>query len=373
MSTKIIYFIDGMRNGGKERQLMTLLKSLSKNKNFLLTLVLMNKDVHFKEIFDFDINIFFIIRKYRWDLSVFSQFNKLCKNTKADIVHVWDSMTSVYVMPAVLLQKTKFINGSIRHSARPRFLSKFWWVTHLTYPFSHRVVSNSLAGLFAHNKKPDDKYRCIVNGFDTNRICKLKPEHEIRKKFNITTSKIVGMVANFEERKDYTSFIEVAKRILGKRDDVTFLAIGEGKNFLSIMEMIQEKHQERILLPGRQKDVESIINVFDIGLLINNVSGHGEGISNSIMEYMVLSKPVIATDSGGNKEIVLNEETGFIIEPFDVGILVEKIQLLLDDKNLLIEMGRKSKERILSEFSHEKFITAYLNLYKEFLQKDYDQ
>ncbi len=362
---KILYFIDGLRNGGKERQIIALLKAFSKNKNYKLSLVLMNKEVYFKEVFDLNLNIHFIIRKYRWDLSVFSQFIKLCRDINPDIIHVWDSMTSIYVIPAVLLQKIKFVNGSIRHSASPRFLSKFWWITHLTYPFSFRVVSNSLAGLYAHNKKPDTKYRCIVNGFDTSRINETKPAKDVRKVFKIKTPRVIGMVANFEDRKDYLSFIKAAEQILEERKDVSFLAIGEGKNFTRIKDMIQKKHCNFILMPGRQVDVESIINIFDIGLLINNISGHGEGISNAITEYMALGKPVIATDSGGNKEIVLNGKTGFIIPPFDVNILVEKIQLLLDNEQLFYEMGIKGKERIQSEFSLKKFISAYIKFYEE--------
>lgn len=362
---KILFFIDGLRSGGKERQLLTLLKILSHHPHIEITVAVMNKKIYFKEIFDLDIDIHYIIRKYRWDLSIFLQFNKLCKDITPDIIHVWDSMTSVYAIPAVLLRKTKFVNGSIRHSASPRFLSKFWWVTHLTYPFSDRVVSNSLAGLFAHKKKPDRKYRCIVNGFNTNRISELKSENEIRKLFKIMTSRVVGMVANFEDRKDYLSFVKAAELILSKREDVSFLAIGDGKNHSKIKKMIHEKYSDRILLPGHQKDVKSIINVFDIGVLVNNTNGHAEGISNSIMEYMALGKPVIATDSGGSKEIVLEEETGFIIEPFNIEHLVNCINILLESKNKAEGMGLLGKKRIEEEFSLKRMEETYINMYNE--------
>ncbi len=364
---KILYYIDGLRNGGKERQLMVLLKALANNNDYKLAIIIMNKDVYFKEVFDLDIDVNFIVRNSRFDLSVFSKFNKFCKNFNPDIIHSWDSLTSTYAIPTVLFRRIKFINGSIRHSARPRFLSKFWWITHLTYTFSHRVVSNSRAGLFAHNKNPDNKYRCIVNGFNADRINELKSEKEIREHFNIKTSRVIGMVANFEDRKDYSSFIEVAEQILKKRNDVSFIAIGEGKNFLLIKEMIHEKYCKHILLLGRQMDVESIINVFDIGLLINNIHGHGEGISNSIMEYMALGKPVIATDSGGNKEIVLNKKTGFIIEPFNVELLVRHIDILLENKKKAKEMGRLGKMRIKNEFSLKKMKENYINLYNELM------
>ena len=88
------------------------------------------------------------------------------------------------------------------------------------------------------------------------------------------------------------------------------LAIGE--NLKSFESMIPIEFKDKIIFTGKQKHVESIINIFDIGVLC---SCYGEGISNTIMEYMALGKPVIATDCGGNKEIVVHNVTGFLIEP----------------------------------------------------------
>ena len=75
----------------------------------------------------------------------------------------------------------------------------------------------------------------IHNGFDFRRIENLSSSMEVFKEFKIQTAKIVGMVGAFEARKDYDLFIEAAIEIVNQRDDVTFLAVGDGiKQYASI-------------------------------------------------------------------------------------------------------------------------------------------
>ncbi|MCP4155408.1 MAG: glycosyltransferase [bacterium] len=377
---KILFFIDGLRAGGKERQVVTLLKSLTAHKEFQVAVAVMNKDIHYKEIFELAIDIHYFVRKKGkgsqgdngekgdGDISVFRKFITLCREIRPDIIHAWDSLSSIFATPAARLLGIKIVNGSIRHAGRYRRFKKLWFVNKLAFPFSHRVVSNSMAGLTANDLAPSAKNRCIVNGFDLSRRNRIITGEKIRGTYSITTPRVVGMVAGFEDRKDYKTFIKAAQQITKEREDVTFIAVGDGKNFEQIKTMLSESDRERIKLVGRQRDVESIVNIFDIALLINNTAGHGEGISNSIMEYMALGKPVIATDSGGNRELVLDNETGYIIEPFAPETLSTRIGTLLDDNDKAAEMGRLGKQRIEQEFSLEQMVNNYISLYREFIK-----
>ena len=94
-------------------------------------------------------------------------------------------------------------------------------------------------------------------------------------------------------------------------------------------EFSSKQNGNGIYFLGNQKDVESIVNICDIGVLMTNNLVHQEGVSNSILEYMAFSKPVIASKGGGTSEIVIPEETGFLINPFDVNDLAKKIVYLL--------------------------------------------
>jgi glycosyltransferase involved in cell wall biosynthesis len=146
------------------------------------------------------------------------------------------------------------------------------------------------------------------------------------------------------------------------------MCVGDGPNLEKIKNSFPPEYKNLIKFPGRQENVESIINMFDIGVLTCNTIGHAEGISNSIMEYMASGKPVIATDSGGNKEIVVDRETGYIINPFAVDELTETIHLLLNDTKKKREMGEAGKRKIINEFDSQKMANCYLGLYKKLLK-----
>ena len=110
-------------------------------------------------------------------------------------------------------------------------------------------------------------------------------------------------------------------------------------------------------------NIEEIINLFDICVLTNNTNGHAEGISNSIMEYMALGKPVIATNAGGNKELIFDKVSGFLIKPFDINDLIEKMEVLLTDRSKRISMGKAGSERIKKIFNIDKMVNSYTDIY----------
>ncbi|MBI4811732.1 MAG: glycosyltransferase [Ignavibacteriales bacterium] len=362
---KILYFVDGLYRGGKERRLMELLKYIIAFRIMDVEIALMSRDIQYDEIYDLGIKIHFLVRRSKKDLLILRHLFKLCNNIKPDIIHTWDSMTSMYAAPVAQILGIKLINGMITDSSyRNNIFERGWIRSKITFPLSDVIVANSLAGLKAY-KAPEKKSVCIYNGFDPKRITNLSDRDIIRKKFNVLTPKVVGMVASFTDRKDYESFITSAQDILIQRDDVTFLAVGDGVLLKKCKSMVDARFRENIKFLGLQSDGEPIINIFDVGILTTNVEVHEEGISNSILEYMALGKPVIATDSGGTKEIIVDGKTGFIIPPKDPNILTNRIMEILSRPDRGLEMGRKGKQRVVDLFSLDTMVAKYIELYRK--------
>ena len=82
---------------------------------------------------------------------------------------------------------------------------------------------------------------CISNGFDFERVSNLKSVKEIRKGLGICYENVIGMVASFTPKKDWSTFIESAKIILSARNDVKFIVIGNGPLFESKTKLIDKK------------------------------------------------------------------------------------------------------------------------------------
>ena len=105
---KIIHLIDSLRSGGKERQLVEVLKFFSQQEKITSNLVVMSDENHYTYIENLNIKTYKIIRKMKKDFSVFFKFYKIFKDSKPDIVHSWCSMSSVYSLPAAKIIGIKF-------------------------------------------------------------------------------------------------------------------------------------------------------------------------------------------------------------------------------------------------------------------------
>lgn len=373
---KILFFIDGLGAGGKERRLNELLKKLSSVPGIDFELVLMSREIHYKNILESNIPIHFLIRSSKKDLSVFRKFYQICKNYRPDIIHCWNSMAAIYSVPAAKLLGIKLINGMVVDTpVKQNISNKSWLRAKLTFPFSNMVIGNSRAGLEAY-KAPVNKSICIYNGMDFTRFQKLKDPHFVRKEIFGEASTdlfIVGMVAAFEDRKDYATLIKAAVTLVEHNNNsMRFILVGDGANFIEIKNSVPAHLLDKIIFLGRRSDVESIDNIFDVGLLLTDTRFHGEGISNSIIEYMALGKPVIATRGGGTTEVVIDGVNGFLIEPHNEEQLIKKIETLFTKKERGYEMGKIGQQMALEKFDStvmsNHYIGSYIKLIKEKMQ-----
>lgn len=363
---KILFIIESLTSGGKERRLVSLIKDMLLIDNVKVEIIILTKDIHYKEIYDLNINIHFLKRNVKKDLGIFSKFNKILKKFIPDVVHCWDNVAALHFGPICNWHKIPFINSMI--TTAPPVVSKFSkeYIIHaVSFPFSNVILANSKAGLKSY-KVPKSKGRYIYNGIDGDRIKIKTSESIIRSNFNITTDFVVGMTGAFYDRKDYETFVKAGELILKNRSDVTFVAIGDGPNLEKIKKLVNDNNTSQFKFLGRQQDVDSIVNIFTIGVL----STYSEGISNAIMEYMMLSKPVVASDGGGTNELIIDSETGFLVQVQNEEHLAEKIEYLLQHPRIAIEMGEKGKKRIEKHFSIKKMTEQTIQLYKESIKTE---
>lgn len=353
---KILYIIDELGPGGAERRLVQLLTRLDRGE-FSATLILLSDIVHYDEIYDLGIDIIKMERKSRFDPSIFFKLRKICREWKPDIIHAWGSLPAVYAGPVAWMTRVKLINAMIA-SAPKTLSSQQKFRAAFSFPFSEVIQANSHAGLRTYGVAAK-KGNVIHNGLDFDRLRDLKEPEAVREEIGVGTRYVVGMVAGFHPLKDYESLMRAAESLLKKRDDVTFVCVGGGTGLEKIKQM--SGSTDRIIFPGQRNDVESIVNIFDIGIL----STFGEGISNSIMEYMALGKPVIAAEGGGTAELIVEGETGFIIPRRSPEIMAEKIDHLLNDEMLRKDMGAKGRERIEKEFNIDRMTTNHMEIYRK--------
>jgi glycosyltransferase involved in cell wall biosynthesis len=362
----ILFIADNIGGGGKERRMLELIKSLSKMPSYKIVLVsLTDMGVGYDYMYDFPVTIIETDRKHKFTTEPFFIIRNAIRKYKPDIVHSWGSMGSVYILPLLPFRKFKFINGIIADAPNHIDWYKKPYVRgQLTFPFSDVVLSNSLAGIKSYNA-PVNKTFCIYNGIDMNRFKNLKDPDGLKQELGISHfSFIIGMVGAFHDRKDYNTFVIAAQKVIHMHKDICFLLVGEGKNSEPIAALLSDEDKKNIRFLGRRSDIESLIQIFDIGVLCTNSKIHGEGVSNSIIEYMSLGKPVIATEGGGTNEVIEDSKNGFLIEDKGVDTLVEKILLLYNNPETGKKMGEQALQTIKDKFLLDRMTDEFISIYK---------
>ena len=365
---KVLILNDILIKGGKERRIVELLKYCKQHFDISFEIIFMYENVDFPEIYDTQYPIHIINWSNKNKIEGLKKIFAITKSFKPDILHSWSSMTDIISIFLKLYTRKKFISSMIAETIPlSSYKNKDYLRSKISFKFANSVTSNTKAGLLSY-KAPISKSICIYNGFNYDRVKNLEDPELLRLKLGVQNKFIVGMVAAFAQRKDFETVILAAKSILKKQPEkIVFLLIGAGPLLNNMISLAAENAHKEIIFTGMINNVEEYINILDIGILCTNSSIHGEGISNSILEYMALGKPVIATKGGGTGEIVLNFKTGYLIPAKNPGLLEEKIIAIINQPHQANTMGLLGRQRIKEYFTIESMCNSFYNLYIKLL------
>jgi glycosyltransferase involved in cell wall biosynthesis len=367
---KILMVINCLSKGGRERRMLELVKELkAKNRDFNIYLISLSDKIDYKYVYDLPIK-FEIIHKKDKDFSLIFKLRKIIKQFNPDIIHSWDVMSTGYLTAANLFLNKTIVNGVIYNSAQNSdTYDREYFKIKLFTAISDVTVANSQAGLKAYKTSPKNTV-CIYNGIDLKRFENLKPvkqvEQEILKKEK-GDHFIATMVAAFVSRKDYDTVIDAAIKLCSYNKKVIFLLIGEGSTKSRIMQKVPaDLLGKQIHFLGMRDDIESILQLTDVGLLI---TAPCEGLSNSVIEYMAAGKPVIASEGGGTDELVQDGQTGFLTENKNSEQVIKKMEALMQDTRLVATMGANGQKWVRENLDVKKMTDSYADLYTKMINK----
>lgn len=352
----ILFLIGDLGDGGKERQLLLLLKELQKKKLYQ-TLLVVGKSGGLR-LADAerlsDKQILLTKKKERVPLfSTIIRLIKITKNSQTQIIHTWGSgiwdMLGVFV--ACWLDIPVIVNGVRSAPKRLRLSDQ---LTRFSSLFSSLSIANSKAGLEAFKLTKHPRAQVIYNGLDLSRFEGIYPKIEDHK---------ICMVANFRSEKDHNSLILSMPDIIKTFPDVMLYLIGHDGGTLSQIEDLVKKMGvfNNVVIFTDCLKPELIIAKCQVCVL----STHGEGVSNVLLEYMALSKPVIVSNNGGNPEVVVDGVTGFLVKPESPEEISKKVIELLENPDRAVLMGEAGKKIAINKFSVDAMISSYIIVYDD--------
>lgn len=192
-------------------------------------------------------------------------------------------------------------------------------------------------------------------GLNISSFQKIENEGERTNKFNIL------FVGRLIKLKGVLLAVEIAKKLIqmGKKD-IFLTIIGEGKLKDALLQKIKSlKLESHVILKGAlpQEEVIREMGIADVFLLpgIYDSNGRAESQGLVVQEAQAMELPVVVSDVGGMKYGLKDGETGFVVEAKNIEAFAEKIQILMDDSELRIRMGRKGREFVSKKYD-SKFL-----------------
>jgi glycosyltransferase involved in cell wall biosynthesis len=200
-----------------------------------------------------------------------------------------------------------------------------------------------------------DKVKVIYHGIDLKEF-----DDRIRQEkdplFSSRQGIVLGNAGRLTSQKGQQYLIELAHRL--KQHNIKFsLYIAGTGEMKPVLEKLIEKHglQEEVQLLGFVADVENFMDSIDIFIL----TSLWEGFGYVIVEAMAACKPTIAFNLSSNPEIIIDNQTGFLIEYPDLDIFCAKLETLIKDENLRLQFGKKGRETVEKKFQLDDRITDF--------------
>ena len=365
----ILYIIDELNIGGTEKQLLTTIESLDRDR-FAPHLVCLRKSQFYtccnidcpKQVLD--VTSLFSLNGLR----KLSHLVLYLKKNKIDIVQTYFFDSNLFgVIAARIACVSKII--SCRRDMGFWYSSRLLRVLRWLNIFVDRFLVNSIAikeNIVRAESIPERKIDVIYNGIFLEHFeNKRNDADKIREKYSIQKGDfVVGIVANLNRPvKRVDIFLRAAAGVLEKKENVSFVIVGGGDLEESLESLASSLGiRGKVIFTGPQKDILPFLSIFDLGVLASD----SEGFSNSILEYMATGLPVVCTDTGGNRELVENEKNGFLIPVSAHEKMADRILDVLGDRGIQLKMREKNLKKI-QRFSWDSIIRLTQKYYYDLI------
>ncbi len=306
------------------------------------------------------------VERGKISLSIFLKMRKILKEWQPSVVHshmvhanIFTRLARIICHMPVLICTAHNINegGSVRM---------------LAYRFTDFLCNHTTNVSIAAVKRyidikaaPKQKISFIPNGIDFSRFrLNLEIRNNVRQALNLEQHFVWLAVGRLEEQKDYPNMLQAFKAM---PEHHRLLIVGEGPLLTSLQELSKTLNlNQRVSFLGRRTDVSELMNAADAYLM----SSAYEGLPMVLLEAAATELPMVATDVGGNREIVLEGQDGYLVPSHDSEALAKAMQTLASlEPAKRKEMGQRGREHVVATYDLDKVVNQWEELYSKYHTK----
>ncbi|MEG1737733.1 MAG: glycosyltransferase [Odoribacter sp.] len=370
MKLRILQIINNLGSGGAEKLISDFSSLISQREYHIEVLLLKRQDSLYIELLqESGVKVKCLSEFSLYSLSHIFKIRQYIRKGNFDIVHV-------HIFPALYFAALASFLGigkaklcfTEHNTTNKRMENKlFHLIDKWIYTFYQSVIcitDEVKSNIQSHLQNDKIDYVTVLNGVNLNSFeLPLKSSKEsLFSGFSDKT--IITMVARFSEQKDQFTVIQSMNFL---PENIHLLLVGEGPLKDSLYKIADESNLlDRIHFFGLRKDVPDILRLSDIGVLSSN----WEGMPLAGIEIMAAGIPFIGSDVPGINELVnVNPNAGLLFKKGNSEELALHINQLLNDSEYYAQRANACKKQA-QEYSIEKMVDGYLNVYERMLNED---
>ncbi len=315
------------------------------------------------------------------DREAYKKIKEIILEFKPDIVHTHASKAGAIGRRAAYACKVPVIihtfHGHVFHSYFGKLKTKLF--KYIERKLAHK--STAIVAISDIQKKElseihhictAEKIHVIPLGFDLQKFQDNINEKRktTRETYQLQEDEVaVAIIGRLTKIKNHAFFLEVIENLLQKQHEkVTFFIVGDGELKTEIEEKVNSlntQYAAKIILTSWITDIAS----FNAGMDIICLTSDNEGTPVSLIEAQASNVPVITTDVGGVKDILVEGKTGFVIKKGDLEDYVKKLGNLINNKELRTELSLNGWNFVKEKFHYTRLTRDMEELYRKLLDE----
>lgn len=297
------------------------------------------------------------------------------RDWKADIVHTLDHRADIVGWMGARAERCALINaffGWTNFTGGLSAGSLYAFLDRKVQARADAVITDSgYMASFAGSGAARSPVVVVHNGVDAKRFEPATDSGDVRQRFfGRTDITVFGTVGRVHPNKGQLELIAAASQLCAAHPALRFLIIGAAPpGWESYRDQVRAAIvaaglQERVVFDNvPSSDIPAVLSGIDV--LVS--PSHVESFSYSLLEAMSMALPIIATDVGGNREMMEEDDSGLIIPAGDVAALCRACERLLGDPSLRTHLGQRARQRLLERFTLATMARRTTDVYREVL------
>lgn len=367
----ILHVVDSLEVGGLERTVVRLATAQKESGHLVSVATVFRNGPLTDALQHSKIPVHCLEKRMGFDLSSVRKLRKISKNN-INIVHTHNPVPHYYATLATLGIDVKRI--STRHDMgvhlkRKRMedlyrlaLKKTHAVVLVCEAAKERFINESIV--------PKELASVVYNGIEPTKAPDRQgfEDQQVRHKLGLpATGPLIGSVGRLNPVKNYETLINAFSLFSRSSPDASLVIVGDGPERQNLQKLIQTlglEHQAKLL--GERNDIDELLAQFSIFALTSKT----EGFSVALVEAAWAGLPIVATDVGGNREIIDDGKSGFLVSVGDTSAVANKLQFLLSNKDFHTNASRLIRSKAENNWSLESMANHYYAIYRQTRNKN---